>query len=1324
MRRARTALLASAGGLGLAILAGPRVARAVTCGTDTVWCVDNAGGGAAYTTSPVGLSGYGLANLYAGVGTNVVALTEAAPATAIFSGKGASFGATISTQVTPIWWNVASSSLYFAANDQYVYSLDATTGACNWRTYVGRTPSARTAAQLVDPAPCTGTDVVPPCGDSVTGALAVNVGASSAASLIYVPTNDGAVTGSCPAGENRVYALNAATGVPTWTFNAPADFTATSGGNTVNTIKNGVYPDVYPDANCAPAVTRNHVVFADSAGVAYILDANAGTLLNAGAPSFLTSPAGVFEPQFSGGSCGAAYVADNGTGGAGQGNIRSVSIDPSGCPGGLLTNTPCTIAETFPYGSYTAPIQFSVARGGNSVLADRFLINDGNGALNVWSSTAKCFYKPATGQKTTGLPFEIGGVAYTATTEGSVVGIPLGATQVTSAATACNGYQERFFSAATSSVASNPGIDLAGSNYQIFAGDQAGRMANIAGPFSSPYTVVAQLRGYPPSIGPLAFNDGLDTVAAMTNGILPMATTLATGATYSVMSSTAIGGLTCTATPNGGTQTINNQDGYASLACAPTSCALRSRFNFPVGGNGPLFVAVGDLNGDGKPDLVTANATPPGGTVSVLLNLGAGVFGSPTTYPVGSQPFAVAIGDLDGDGRPDLAVANGGASTISVLLGSGTGTFGTQTTFAAGGAAPVSIVAADFNGDGKSDLAVANSGGATVGVLLNTGAGTFGAASTYTAGSNAEAVAAGDFNGDGSLDLAVAVAATAGSVGILLNSGTGTFGAVSSYAAGKNPSAVVVGDFNGDGKPDVAVSNGQDATVSVLLNSGTGTLGTQVAYAVGTDPFFVAAGDLDGDGRLDLTTSSWNTNTADVLLNLGAGTFGAASTTATGAQPRGMAVADLNGDGSLDLAVTNQGVGDYTVSVHYETGTCTESGEWLFNEGSGSIAHDTTGNGDDGAVASATWATAANCHSGTCLSFTPPSSVTIPYTAALKFGTGPFTASAWIKTTSASVQVVVGPNRCSVSESWNIYMAAGGKAAFATYGGGGATVTSPAAVNDGKWHLLTGRRYGLVQDLLVDGAVVATGAVTAGCSSDGGGTLVTIGNLFGCTGLEFNGSVDSVQIYGRALSNAQVRANAAALQVSLSSAFTTDGIIVDGIGNPTHGLNGNGASFSASLLNVASAWKSGTVGSANGVQFNMVFPAASDIANAVWCTGQTLTLPAGSFSKLSFLAVDAGVVTTGQTGTFTVTYTDATTSVLTNQNISDALTNSAYVGETVAATTAHLDSVTGAPFSAATAFLYEYSIALNPAKTVASITLPNPGTPNKGINVLAITLTP
>ena len=163
------------------------------------------------------------------------------------------------------------------------------------------------------------------------------------------------------------------------------------------------------------------------------------------------------------------------------------------------------------------------------------------------------------------------------------------------------------------------------------------------------------------------------------------------------------------------------------------------------------------------------------------------------------------------------------AGTVSVLLGNGDGTFQAAVKYAVGEYA-FDVAVADLNGDGIPDLAVANQGADTVSVLLGKGDGTFHAAVQYVAGYNPQSVVVADFNGDGILDLALALGVGgegSDAVAILLGKGDGTLHAAQSYAVGDGPRTVAVGNLNGDGILDLVVANDQSNTVSVLLGGGT-----------------------------------------------------------------------------------------------------------------------------------------------------------------------------------------------------------------------------------------------------------------------------------------------------------------------------------------------------------------------------------------------------------------------------------------------------------------------------------------------------------------------
>ncbi len=254
----------------------------------------------------------------------------------------------------------------------------------------------------------------------------------------------------------------------------------------------------------------------------------------------------------------------------------------------------------------------------------------------------------------------------------------------------------------------------------------------------------------------------------------------------------------------------------------------------------------------------TPTSTPCGGITT--LN-----FAPYQNYGTGILPFSIALGDFNGDGIRDLAVANVNSNSVSVLLGNGDGTFQTHVDYTVG-TGPASVAVGDFNGDGKLDLAVANQNSNTVSILLGNGNGTFQTHVDYAVGSASRSVAAGDFNGDGKLDLATANQ-NSNNVSILLGNGNGTFQTHVDYAVGSGPFYVAVGDFNGDSKLDLAVANFSSNNVSILLGNGNGTFQTHVDYAVSSNPDRVLVGDFNGDGMLDLAVVSISSNYVSILLN-------------------------------------------------------------------------------------------------------------------------------------------------------------------------------------------------------------------------------------------------------------------------------------------------------------------------------------------------------------------------------------------------------------------------------------------------------------------------
>jgi hypothetical protein len=345
--------------------------------------------------------------------------------------------------------------------------------------------------------------------------------------------------------------------------------------------------------------------------------------------------------------------------------------------------------------------------------------------------------------------------------------------------------------------------------------------------------------------------------------------------------------------------------------------------NYAVG-DGPLSIVSGDFTGDGHIDLAVADsgssvyepsiaAWVPLGDVSVLVGNGDGTFQPPVFYPVEGSPINLVSGGFTSDGRTDLAVTTWteDGDRVAVLLGNGDGTFQPPVYYAAG-AFPRGIVAGDFTGDGRTDLAVANGAGSGyVSVLLGNGDGTFQPPVTYAAGSQPWGIAAGDFTGDGRTDLAV-TNNYGNDVSVLLGNGDGTFLPAVNYAVESAPRGIVAGDFTGDGRTDLAVTLDGANTVSVLLGNGDGTFQPAVQYAeLGeSSPEALVTGDFSGDGRTDLAVVDSGSATVSLYQGNGDGTFQTQATPATESAPitagTGTAASDSGINASGQSPVANE----------------------------------------------------------------------------------------------------------------------------------------------------------------------------------------------------------------------------------------------------------------------------------------------------------------------------------------------------------------------------------------------------------------------------------
>lgn len=321
-------------------------------------------------------------------------------------------------------------------------------------------------------------------------------------------------------------------------------------------------------------------------------------------------------------------------------------------------------------------------------------------------------------------------------------------------------------------------------------------------------------------------------------------------------------------------------------------------------GTKPVAIAAGDLDGDGKPDLVTANEGS--GDVTVLKNNQN--FAMPNPWAAAISPTSVAIGEIDN--RPGLDLVVGCNNTenkdMVVLLNAGSGNFGAANPFTVG-RTPTGVVTRDLNGDNKAEVILSVRTTGMAHVFNNQSLGntpSFGTGPTYQLGTMPAALALADLTGDVYPEL-LAVNESANTLSVYVGGAGSMFQMRPVTNISGRPLALAVGDLTGDGKADVLVPGFDSQQLTVLRGKGDGTFDALTPVSVGRGPRAAAVADIDGDGKADALVLNSTGGTLDVLLGVGDGTFEPTQRIAISGTPYAMVVGDLNADGKPDVAATS-----------------------------------------------------------------------------------------------------------------------------------------------------------------------------------------------------------------------------------------------------------------------------------------------------------------------------------------------------------------------------------------------------------------------------------
>ena len=376
--------------------------------------------------------------------------------------------------------------------------------------------------------------------------------------------------------------------------------------------------------------------------------------------------------------------------------------------------------------------------------------------------------------------------------------------------------------------------------------------------------------------------------------------------------------------------TVNLGSNSVSVLLGQDNGTFATATTYPAGdGSRPERLVIYDVNNDNQLDIITAHRNTD--SVGVFLGYGNGSFRTVRTFStgIGSRPYAVAVGDVNNDKYPDILTANHDSDSISILFGDSNTTFNNVRLISlAASSRPISIALVDLTSDHCLDIVIACSLSGNLHVFLGNGNGHFQMSHIYSFGlsSMLSGITIIDYNHDNIVDIAFCLSGI-DKIVLGIGNGDGSFQLVRNFftGSGSYPSSVAFADFDNDTYLEIVTTLWGIGEIAILTEYIAAKFVGQTTYSTGSSPqsYSVAIGDFNNDNRSDIAVANSGTDNLDIRHGFGDGTFGFQRLYSTGidSHPKYVVNGDLNNDNQLDIIVANSKHGSISTILGYGNGT-------------------------------------------------------------------------------------------------------------------------------------------------------------------------------------------------------------------------------------------------------------------------------------------------------------------------------------------------------------------------------------------------------------------